>query len=150
MGVDYTAFTVIGVKIPIKKLTKVGYVDKPAMFPKECCDEFMETDYKCCPRCGNTLWRSVKEFESTIEGWSEEDWDKGKFFGFPLITDAGWYGKEECNLFIGFKGGGHGEVFSRKDVPNIENIKNALWKTLFPLDLWNEEDFGVWTVLDVG
>lgn len=149
MGVDYTAYTIIGVKLSVTDLIKVEHVEKKAMFPKDCCKDYFETDYKCCPRCGGHLWRSEKEFRSRIDDWTEEDWENREFFGFQIVADGGWYSNGKGNLFIGVKGGGYGEVSSKMNVPNIDKIKNNLWKILFPLDLWDEETFGIWTYLDV-
>jgi hypothetical protein len=153
MGVDYTAFTIIGVRMPLTDLMDVKHVAKPAMFLKKCCKKYTETDFKCCPDCGNLLWRSERAFVPKIDGWTEEDWDNRDFFGHKIVTDSGWYGLEKCNLFIGVRFGGYGNVATVVEIPDdvyVDKLKQELWRILYPLGLWKEESFGLWTYLDVG
>ncbi len=133
MGVDYTAKTIIGIKVDSSKLyteTEVRTYDHD--YPR---------DIRYNPIDGRKLWEAFRE---PIEGY---DPDGDDFLGFQFTNGYEW---EE--IYIGgivseAERGNNYEEFEDIDDLNIKKVKAEMKKKLSPLKLWDEDSFGLWTVL---
>jgi len=135
MGVSYSAYTVVGIRVKEHQLYKEKRI-------RECKHPFVE-DARFCPVCGKSMF-SV-EYES-IAGYDE---GSVEFLGFDVY--GGTLNEDDSigtDIFIGVGCLVDDEYEPKKfDLLNEEEVRNELKKKLEPLGLWNEKDFGIWTVL---
>lgn len=137
MGVYYTACTVVGIEIPqsacyTRSQTRDRGCEHP--LPDGSNDPF-------CSRCGEKTW-----VESVVtEPLSLYDEDNGTFAGLDVIQDQ--YHDDARRFFVGtattmdMQGG-----FPEMLPPGVvEETRQRLKAVLEPLDLWDEDKFGIWT-----
>jgi len=137
MSTSYYAITCIGAKIPYDKLftkTKIRVCNHP--LPKQKEAEF-------CMECGNPLWRTK---EKPIKEYNEPN---DKLCGLNLcIVDNRLEDTEY--VFVGkiAKASQEEQFIMTKSLDSdTKCLKSVLKNALTPLKLWEEKDFGMWTVL---
>ena len=129
MSTDYTAYTIIGIKIPEEELHTT--------VKKRGC-KHPETNTKCCPECGAQMWITTKEDIPEYESGSE------KFMNLKAIK-----GTDDTDLYVGEifetgnSNGGNDEAFNK--IPETETLKNKIKTKLGKY--WNEKRFGIYTIL---
>jgi hypothetical protein len=136
MGADYYSKSFIGQKVDEEKL-RIPVV-------KAGCSHKNGPKVKFCPECGNKAWITVNESEIDLEDLAEKS-------GLELI-----YSTNSDETFLAFpehyaKSGSSncGEELDFKPLSDnaVKDAKDALKTILEPLKLWNEADFGLWTIL---
>lgn len=158
MGVDYYANAIIGIKLPDTDDIPPAkiYVRKKAF------DHDFEDDgeMEFHPRTGQKLWLEEKEeveadYPSLIIDIEDEYLGSNpkpgqKIISLPYGLSTA-YDTDQRSRFIGFvvetgsSNGSDEEVFNH--LPDIDALKNRLKNFLEPLGYWNEEDFGLYSVL---
>ena len=158
MGADFYARSIIGVKLPETDDIPPAkiYVRKRAF------DHDFEDDgeMEFHPKTGQKLWLEEKEeveasYPSLIIDVEEDYLDSKPKPGQNIISIPDGlstaFGTDEISWFIGFvletdsSNGGDREAFYH--LPDIDALKNRLKNFLEPLGYWNEEDFGLYSVL---
>lgn len=158
MGVDYSAISVIGVCLPNKdELPKAMIMTRKKAF-----DHDYGEDYEFHPKNGSKLWLDEKEeveadYPAIIldtEGFIDEDEiEEGQTI--IDLTDQEelccTYSTDERITFYGFiikTGYANGDKdVSFDHLPDIERIKNLIKNKLEPLNLWDEDEFGLYSIL---
>lgn len=139
MGVDYNAQSIIGVMIP-NPYVKVQ--------ERGCCHA--EKKAKFCPECGGPMYKEQKRQHPIIEAL--DDYGSKKHTTLKLI-----WGTDQEEAYVGFFKGesdssrsGGARAGFKVDLPdiNIQVLKDVLQKEL--KELYNEKNFGLWTVLHCG
>ena len=128
MGVDYTAYAVIGCEVDTEKLYRFEEIAHEHPAPDGA---------KFCPVCG----AAVGQFEAVpiYDGDGPCEAKLGKFrIVWATDYERAWVGQfaESC-----------WEDEGRVDVHGIEDTKSQLRVALQPLGLWDESTFGLWAVL---
>ncbi len=136
MGADWSAKTVLGVKVPEQKLYTTVRVPGCA-HPKG------EKD-ACCPHCGAKAWKELRE---PISGY---DPDKLTLGAFAVVKGThSEHGATET--FIAFRSLEAEEnkqvLLLRLDDELIAKAKSALRTDLESHGLWDESQFGIWCIL---
>ena len=128
MSVDYTAYTIIGVKVPKSRLYEKKNV-------RNC--SHPQSDSKFCPECGKPMWQ---ETEKPIRNFDAED---EKYNGLDVIYED--YESPERYIGYALSRGSYSDC-SCLSIEELETvIKDAKLK-LGPL--YDEKLFGVWTALN--
>lgn len=132
MGADYTAKAIIGLKIDPARL----HVDHTVKAYPHDHPSTMNFD----PQNGNPLWKIVK---IPIDGFDE---GKEKLFGYELV-----FGTDDDSAFVclfmvddTYSNGGNDEAMLK--IPENLSLHKAKMKADLG-GLWDEEEFGLWTVL---
>jgi hypothetical protein len=165
MGADYTAVTVIGIILPDKNdLPKAKTMVRKRAFEHE----FSEEDAEFHPMDGRKLWLDEKELVEADypalvindeDYITEDDLKEGQILIELNDSDEDsddpfletYHSTDDNDTFYGFvhgtgsSNGGETDVFSK--IPDIEKIKKNIKEKLEPYGLWNEEDFGIYTIL---
>lgn len=135
MGVDFYSQVVIGV--PLQKRT----IFKNTSEIKRNCSCIVVGEPHFCPDCGKPFYKKVSKETCILPEY--KDYEKaGPFKIFTCV--------DERELFIGY-----GKSCNSEDPPerlkniDIENIKIELKNYLEPLNLWDENSFGIWSVPDI-
>lgn len=129
MGVDYTAYTIIGSRVSRAALYRLEQ--------RQVCEHVIPEQFAYCPECGQQRLVTVKtplydERSETINGLQ-----------VILIAEtedayiAQWYRKTDMY-----------DEPARAFVPNQEHAMKSVQVALEPLGLWDEQQFGLWTVLE--
>ena len=140
MGVDYYAKTILGVRIknPICQIDTRGCTHK---------DPGIGIQARFCPECGKPMWEKSKGLHPALKDIDEvyENTDK---LGMIHSTDGEEY-------FVGFffrntrssrcSEGHLSKIEITKNFLDIGKTKNKLKEVL--KDLYDEGEFGLWTVL---
>ena len=152
MGVDFTPYAIIGVKLTAEEMYKKEH---KSVYTNERCKCTPKTQSKdtYCSECGAQLYRKDSVYTVYFPDLSEEDLWEVAYDGWrdlDVIVDN--YMTEGENYFFGYKVGGAdihygGEEF--KEIPNISALKEKLKNELKPLGLWYEERFGLYCVVSV-
>jgi hypothetical protein len=139
MSTDFTAIACIGVKVHKDRLfeeVERAWCRHPI--------PVLPSGAKFCPECGKPVGRRVKE---PIDGYSGE-----KLFGLTVIeahNDADYVIVSPLNLIAGV-GLGVARKANLKPVDLVQAF-SATWQklqdTLTPHGLWDENQFGLWAVL---
>lgn len=141
MSTNYTAHTILGVKIKYDKLFRTE--------EQRTCDCQIGTSViansNFCPACGQPLFEEVKiAIDLSVEDGYYED----KCFGLYLIRTY-----EEDYAYIGINLGSNSidseENKSFYRLPEQFNQRKYMREILEPHGLWDERKFGIWTILDV-
>ena len=142
MGVDYYAYTIIGLRVPIDKI--IGTVIKH----KNKCECEPQTEpmagQKFCGKCGCVLDYPYKADDPRfgVDIWEIEEKGIG---GWPVVSD-GDYG---TYFYIGLLKASGEDKGPTKIPYHIEGMKNKFQKDMEELGLWDEDSYGIWTVLQI-
>ena len=136
MGADYSSYSIIGLKVDPDKL----YTEAIRKTYNHNHPENMKFD----PETGKKLWETRQEPISQFNESEEE------FSGYPVV-----FGTDRGEAFIciycasgTYSNGGSNSSFTKIDEDfNLIKEKKEMKNLLEPLGLWNEKDFGLWTVL---
>ena len=139
MGCSYTAYTVIGCRVPDSRMYRETQV--------KAFDHNFGEDMKFDPQTGKPLWITERML---VNG--DDYLDQSDFGGFYAVTDdperPDFYyigvGSESSPKYD------HGNGPARMDFPVEDEVKARLKEYLEPLGLWDEAEFGIWTVQYVG
>lgn len=128
------AYTIVGIRLNHSCLMEKRRV-------KACKHKFPK-NAKFCPRCGRETFKD--EYFPRKEYDEEED----KFVGFDVVqsndSNCIYIGKvvATCSSPDGML------ALNCSDIdPLVDTIKQQLFRILFPLKLWDERYFGLWTAL---
>ena len=131
MSVQYYAYTVLGVKFNMSDLLKKKKVKS--------CRHKNDPNAKFCSKCGQPIWAETEGYPD----WFDED----KADGLDIINST-----DDLFAIVGIKlaeVGGCGsdcakiETSFREDSDHKQRIKKILEKWGY----WNEESFGLWSVM---
>jgi hypothetical protein len=138
MGVDYTAYAVIGVEIDPTKLTR------PKVVPHD--EHPVPPGARFCPECGAPATINVLEL---IEGYDDDADRDDQFYqevtGYPLVRND----KTDVvgGLIAEVNDWKHTTRFVR--LGDLERLKAEMQAKLEPMGLWDESKFGLYALLDV-
>lgn len=157
MGAEYYAKSIIGIGLPGEYEIKRAIIKtRKRAFDHDFKDDG-ETEFH--PKTGKKLWLDeVEETETDYPAYifniGDYDVDECKegqtIISFPESIEYA-YGTGLKTWYVGFvletgsSNGGEAEVFSK--LPNIDNLKEVLAGILEPIGFWDEENFGLYTVL---
>ena len=127
MSVDWIATTFIGCKI-----------DEPTVKSKRrlCRHKIQDTLY--CPDCGQKMWEEYEEIQPLIEKLENNE--------CPTITVYNYEDNYYVGMFYSQADEGEAKLLRLSDGLTILELKNHLEKVLG--ELWNEKNFGLWTILN--
>ena len=139
----YTAYVFVGMKLDEAKL----YCTKRV---RGCSHE--ETIERFCGTCGKPMWRESRYFVPAVDcpyaDTSECSLDEVRSVaGLKLVLGTSYVnGEYECVFVAGT------EVISvdgydKLPVLDLSEIRGSIRKVLEPVDLWDDDAFGVWCVL---
>ena len=158
MGVDYSAMLVIGIKLPEEsELPRLKTFTRKKAFKHDFEDN---SEIEFDPKTGKKLFLDEKEeidsdlpaFVYDDEGMTKEDLEDERQTiikgckGFKIIPDYSMTGETDFYMGYNLK---TDEYSFKKEVPNIENMRDIIKKYLDPLGLWNENKFGLHLILQV-
>ena len=133
MGLDYSALTVFGVRLQEKDL----YVIEKRSPERGC--EHPATDAKFCSQCGQLTWKDRRDRWTPILLYDEfeavDEFDAVRINNYGIVyvgRIVSVYRDDEPEF---------------GQVPDMEALKKRMQEKLEPHGLWNEKQFGVWTVL---
>jgi hypothetical protein len=152
MGVDFTPYAIIGVKLATEEVYKKEHKSVGTNERCKCTPKTQSRDVYCSG-CGAQLYRKESVYTIYFPDLSEEDLWEIAYDGWrdlDVVVDN--YMTEGENYFFGYAVGGGdihygGEEF--KEIPNISALKEKLKNELQPLGLWHEERFGLYCVVSV-
>jgi len=137
MSTTYTAYTVVGIRIAEEDLE----IKKELIKTRGCSHDIPDPDTKFCSECGKPIWIEKQKSHELIEPGDELfgvfniAWDTDYDHAFiGELRKVGPYDDDSNKKFNGFPS-------------NFEDLKKELKKALDKHGLWNEDNFGVWTVL---
>lgn len=135
MGLKLTVCTVVGVEV-----AKTAFYIKGTTRERGC-KHPLPSEVKFCPQCGEPAWLE----QTDKEPLPLYDEDGETFAGLDVFPDQ--YGDEDQRFFVGTATmmdayEGIPEMLS-PDI--VEETKQQLKTVLEPLDLWDEDKFGIWT-----
>ena len=138
MGCSYTAYTVIGCRVLKDKLYNERQV--------KAFDHNFGEDMKFDPQTGKPLWRTE---QTLVNGDIDLD---GNFGEFSAVTDNP---EDDEFYYIGVESSAspswdHGDGPVKMDNPDLDKIRSSIKAYLEPFGLWDEAEFGIWTVPYVG
>ena len=138
MGVDYSSQAFIGVEIPNPNIIeRIRLCDHP------------EQKAKFCPECGRPMWKDEERLHPILDKMQDDYDGKGPL---TYISSGMFEG-----VYVGYKfadsgsnrsGGRCASKIELSDDLSIPEIKKKMKKVLG--DLYNERNFGLWSVLDAG
>lgn len=135
MGMDCYSQAIIGVKI-----------DNPFVTSKARNCKHPEVNSRFCPECGQPMWKNIKEAHPVIQLFERRNYPPNKY---EII-----WAEEGQIAFIGIyrartASNRGNSYFSRREIKdiNVEALKKELKEFLG--DLYNENEFGLWSVLDI-
>lgn len=138
MSVDYYQYLIVGCKIDENKI-KI-----PERIRNCDCDIQNIDTMKYCPECGRAAWRDDWK---AIEGYNSTVYPE-TFLDMPLIYDT-----DGANCWIAIQKQDLKEDMSNaikfENIENIEALKKEIKSKLEPVGLWNEKDFGIWTIQNI-
>ncbi len=142
MGTDYYAQTVIGIRVPRSKLIgeEVGYMNNCICTPKT----YSFTRY--CPNCGRETKREVRTNKPLFQELADKQgyMEDMSLLGWPVRQDF----SDAKHFYIGMHASGLVNHDSRMDLPDLsEDVIHEFRSDMNSLDLWDEENFGLWTIL---
>ncbi len=132
MGVDYTSYAVIGVKIDPEKL----YIEET----KRGCNCEKTPTEKFCSDCGA---KSFIESKEPIASYDEDE----NVLGYRILWGTNC---EKAVIAISWS---EDDDYGQEDnsfaqIPNnLEELKNKMKNALGPVGLWDEKNFGLWSVI---
>lgn len=138
MGVDYTSYAAIGVRVDPAKLKTTKQVrscsckigsDRSGFFPK------------FCPCCGKHF---TKQETDWIDGCLPRDCTPETFEGFPLAFSTDEKEMVICAKMVRTKYGSELEMSPLDDETDRERMN--LRDVLAPLGLWNRSQYGLWAI----
>jgi len=140
MGVDYTAYAVLGVKFSYEEFMKPF----KRIEETRCC-KHSEQKAKFCPECGKPMWKERDMSPDLYE--IEEEFEK---YGLEIVTDTDSY-----NVYVGMSTKKEAESYRDKGeafkvVDDTDVLLRHLEARLFKKGLWSEEiasRFGLWAVM---
>jgi hypothetical protein len=99
---------------------------------------------KHCPECGKPMWIEEKQ---PVQAYEDYQSDGEKFFGLDAILSVEHIPENRC-LYVGeiYKSDWEAPSSFRK-IPDLEMIKTRIKKALSPRFFWNEDMFGIHTLL---
>lgn len=137
MGVSYYSQAVIGCKISEEKLYQKPLLEKRF-------NHNYGQDIKFCPKTGRELWREVL---NPISQYNEDD----RLGEYKLCRS------NDTDLVVSLVGTkcvnacyDPGITMHKIDFVDLENKKQKLKSFLESLGLWNEDNFGLFNVVEVG
>jgi len=126
MSVSYYSYAVLGCEVPVAKLYRTVV--------KRHEEHAVPLGAKYCPTCGK-----LAVIEYSISIFDEETEQIGQF---PIIWSTG-----RKRAFIGLTASGSDYRESKCiKVKSLSELKEQLQNSLRPLDLWNENKFGLYAV----
>ncbi|KKM82498.1 hypothetical protein LCGC14_1318880 [marine sediment metagenome] len=150
MSVDFMATALIGVELDIDKTSK--------MIRERGC-EHEESKSKFCAQCGFFTWyeRGVVIEELRMQLDDEDDEDECYSDEIILEDYKLAFTTDQNRVFLGKQVSTYGddeakmiELPVREEIgQDIAYIKQSLLDFLKPLDLWDENKFGIWTIAHV-
>lgn len=146
MGFDCTAITAIGVRVPNHKIIekKEKLINLCVCKPKT----YSENNEMYCSGCGRYL-KHKGVIHKPLFNWPE---DNGSFNGTTKITRkiCGWevlYSSNERYFFICIFNSGHVDYEKMTEIPHIsEKVIEEFKNDMKSVGLWDEEQFGLWTM----
>ena len=143
MGADYYSMTCIGLKVPRNKIIKEEekIVNLCGCNPQTRPGNYLNAKY--CPVCGRLIRRVVKE-DKLLFDVPEEYYNDGKskILGWTLMYDTDVSNFYICIFASGIIGGAR-----KSDIPDVsEEIIAKFTADMQSIGLWDEEQFGLWTV----
>lgn len=134
MGVSYYVYQIVGCRILESKLMRPQTVRK--------CKCAVEGTPKFCPSCGKEFL--VKDLVP-MPGYEPHE----KLCGLQVVAGNDVYKDRRIYVGLNMKSGGgyHNEDEIRCDITNLPALKEQVKAVLEPLGLWDEAQFGVWSVL---
>ncbi len=135
MGADFSAYTIIGISIDKERLFE------PSKIVRAYDHNYFETDGEYCPRTGKKLWKIVQD--------SIPEWDGDEELGeYKVHRSTNGY-----DYIIGvvaaddtYSNGGNSVDFTRLP-DNLAELKQDLKNYLEPLGMWDETNFGLYSIL---
>lgn len=149
MGADYSAYAVIGCQveldnIPVKK-------ERVKAFKHDYPDD---GEIKFDPKTGKALWKTVEypEFAFDYDKYDHPDDNGGKTKIVKLGTLKMYHGTDGEPTVLGVGTGENtysngGEDCDFMPLPDMESIKKKVKEVLEPIGMWNEETFGLYSIL---
>lgn len=133
MGADYTAMAAIGLAFKAEDLT---VIKRTKAFPHD-----YPEDFDFCPKTKKPLWVDKKV--------SYDGFDGDKLLGYPVIS-AGCGDETLIACLISandtYSNGGKTVDMRPLDFALVA-AKKRMKADLEPLGIWDEKEFGLWTVL---
>ncbi len=153
MGVDFTPYAIIGVKLTAEEMYKKEHKSVGTNEHCKCTPKTQSRDVYCS-ECGAQLYKKEYVYTIYFPNLSEEKlWDIAYdgWRGLDVVRDN--YMTEGENYFFGYAVEGEdihygGEEF--KEIPHIDALKEKLKNELQPIGLWHEERFGLYCVMNIG
>lgn len=144
MGADYRAYAVIGCEIMLENIPKITEIIKAFNHnhPK---------NVKFDPETGKKLWKEDSYQEFAFEPDDDRTYDER-----TKMIDIGEFkiyrGTDGSPTVIGFGCGedtysNGGEVHEVIDLPDVNELKNKLKAILEPVNMWDEDCFGLHAIL---
>lgn len=148
MGVDYKAYAVIGCEvifdnIPVKK-------ERVKTFRHDYPDD---GEIRFDPKTGKALWKTIEYPEFVFEdddGYTDDYNGKSKAIKLDNLRMFRGTDGEPTVLGIGIGDSTHsngGENYEFMPLPDIESIKKKVKEILEPANMWEEETFGLYSIL---
>lgn len=150
MGVDYCAITVVGLRIHINQLKQT--ITKSVPYDHSSCADY-KPSYKFCPNCGEEPaldvsyvdWKSFVKNGTTVKNYKI-------YRAYSVNGDENWvyiyYAISSRNGPRDYNPNESSEIpFTLEDLTSMrEQMKSNLEDT----GLWNQDAFGIWTVISFG
>jgi hypothetical protein len=143
MGADWYSMTCIGLKVPKGKVIEEvdEYRNLCGCVPQVDPDVYPEA--KFCPNCGRLIRRSVTIDKPLYDAFA------GDYYN-DVVELSSWTVKHDTdayNFYICIYTSGLVERYKRSDIPNIsEEVLDKFKADMESLGLWDEEQFGLWTI----
>lgn len=139
MGVDASATTAIGILLSKDQVVENK---KQRLKGNECCQEY---DTNFCPKCGEEIFEEVETFKDFVQERRRYDCIEG----YKLLpSDSGYVDSAFILCCFHSEAGGYGEKTCSFSPPlDIQAEKEKMEALTEPLGLWDEEKFGIYTVL---
>lgn len=142
MGADYYSMTVIGLKVP-----KDNIMNEIELLINRCsCNPQTpnsNTSIKYCQHCGNLLNKSIKVEKPLFDEFNEDYLnEENTICSWPITYDT-----DAHNFYVCIYNSGHVEREKRSNIPCLSERIISKFKTdMKSVNLWDEEQFGLWTI----
>lgn len=142
MGADYYAMTIIGLKVPSKRII----VEEEELRNQCKCTPQVDPDdhpgAKFCIYCGKEIRRAVKVDKPLFDGFKDY-WNRDqRICGWPVNHDT-----DARNFYIGIYTSSLVEHEKMSKMPNIsEEVISKFKADMESVGLWDKEQFGLWTI----